>query len=417
MKITIKRSELLRALGVFKRFVDGRAAAAHRTIWFSSHADRPLVVSMQDKNDVYLSTNVPVLEFEREHKAENEAAFAGAVFKPFYKMLRYAPDAVTLELDPDLPNIRISFPGGSLACVTMDRAWRPQPALLRSGSAVGVEALAVALESVYRSASDDKTMDALSCVRLRSRGQDGLLAEALNGHQYQNALVADTDTSCTGWAGTLPKDGILLRRTDVARLIPLLRSDFLGDNPVAHVEEKTAERYDKVNGTTITEKSYVRLYLRGSRGVVSLTLGRYSYPNTDDFVAKGRAASNSLTTKAGEMHSALRMLHELTDEYNRALYINATPAGAVLSVKSNDLGGDFILDAECQGPLARIAFPAKNLLALVREFKKDETVLFRMPSAEGPCLITGDLHPGQETVLMPMKIVDDDWKPEEAEAV
>lgn len=412
MKITVKRAELLRALNVFKRFVDGRAPAYCRTIWFSSSADA-LVVEMEDKNDVYLSTSVPVVELERD---ENESGFAGAVFQPFFRMLRYAPDIITLELDPDLPNIRISFPGGSMSCAATDRAWRPKPAPKLGGNVVGVESLAVALESVYRSASDDDTMDALACVRLRSRGQDGILAEALNGHQYQNALAADSGPSCTGWTETLPQDGILLRRADVARLVPLLRSDFLGECPVANVEEKTVERYDKVNCTVSTETSFVRLHLRGTRGIVSLPLGRYKYPDTDGFVAKGRDATNSLATKADEMHSALRMLHELTDEHNRALYINATPAGAVLSVKSSDLGGDLILDAECQGQLSRIAFPAKNLLALVRAFKKDETVLFRMSSAEGPCLITGDQHPGQETVIMPMKIVED-WKPEEAEAI
>ena len=286
---------------------------------------------------------------------------------------------------------------------------------------VDADALSHALDRVWHSAGADKGMDALNCVRLHSLGDTGLMAEAMNGYQYQNAVVARSVEASAGWSNALPLEGILLRRADASRLVTVLRSGFLGDTVLAHVVMKErAGKPSRPDDGDVAEQVPAlipsRLFLCGTKGTISFVLPAYCYPNTALFLDKLRDAKNTLTASAGELCSALRLLAVLTSSANRAVYIDLAPEEAVLSVTSCDLSGSFALDADCQGPLKRIAFPLSNLLTLARRFKKDEHLLFTMLSDEGPCLITGDQHPAEGTVIMPMKILDDDFRREVAHA-
>ncbi len=402
MKATVKRADLFRVLGLIKPFVASKTLA-YRAIWLSAEKNRLTLEILNEKN-VGISCHIP---------AEVEDAAPGAAgldFRLLFKMLRYAPEKFTFEFSPASGNsVKMSFFGGSLSCVCVEPTWKQElPSWYGTGHVVSTTSLADALDRVWRGASTDNFADALTCVRLCFREGEGLLAEALNGHQYLNALVPDFLASQAGWQALLPADGILLRSRHAGPLVPFLRSGLLGKSVTAHVEKQ-----DKVFGSA-KKNVPARLFLCGGRCVMSLPLESFDYPATESFVKAGRNAPGSLSASAGEILSALRMLAEMTDDINRCVHITPSPAGALLSVKNGDLGGDFLLAAEVRGAPQRIAFPAASLLSMVRAYNKDETILFRMTSAEGPCLITGDQHPGQETILMPMKTVDL-W-PFEAEA-
>ena len=350
----------------------------------------------------------PAFQFHLEAEiSDEEDRVVGVNVRLLSRMLHSAPESVTLHIPRadgiNHTRVGISYPGAEFSLTVANPDWRQEllPRMAPDAVQVDVAALALALGKVYGSSSDDEGMWVLNCVHLRAdvvAGTAGLLAEAMNGHQYQGSRIP-----ASGWANILPASGVLIRRKHVVRLLPILRRNILGEDVKATVVlGDVGSRADRP----------LWLHLSGSRGMAQIPLYPEEYPNTESFLDKARKGGTSVIVTNRDLRRALTLVNAFDSTTDRSFTFQIEKESVVLHRKCNaSMESAKIwleIPAKCEGPLSRLAFSSGALLSLTRPFTADETIALRMSGPESPCLITGSDHHGDETILMPMKIVDEE---------
>lgn len=366
MNTNLTRTPLLRALAPFRAFA--HKYAARGTVWIGATPDALTFEALHEDGLWFCTSLAAAVEEPHEE-------LCGVAVQDFLRVLRYAPENITLVCNG---NVSVEFADGHINFDSVDDCWHsPQSPWADSTHTVPVDKLRNALARVYKSCSDDPQHNGINCVRLLP--QDGhVLVEALNGHMYRNSRFESA-----GLAALLPEKGLLIRRANVAILLSILHSHVLGDN------------------VTVTLKK--SLCLRGTRGAVSIPLCRAQFPNTEQFMEKARNATNTIAVQADALRRALRLATQATSDYAR--HVRLTPSPAALTVRANAGGLDVRCEelAVCKSEIRSILFPAAQLLGLLREYAAHESITLRMSGEKGPCLISGNYHAEQETLIMPMK--------------
>lgn len=411
MKITIPTAPLANALKFIRPYAVGPAYA--QAVWLVIHSGSLSLEFYNAHNDV------PAFRFPLAEDVTGESdRVVGVNARLLARMLHGAPSSIVLSIPRadgiSTTRIGILYPGAVLSLGVVPPEWQQEfPSVGNSARAeVSPSDLAHVLRAVYQSSNSDTGVDILNCVHVRVVTQKqsllgGLFAEAMNGHQYQSCSVED---SLSGWDAILPESGVFIRRQLVHKLLPFLRRGALGEHTTAVVEPGDAfSLFDKP----------ARLHLSGTGGtvVIPLYVQKQPYLDTEYFREKARKGKNSIVTNAGDLRRALATVNAFDHDALRA--VSLLPGYGILEVykKCNGIFDEaearLKIPAECAGhpatPVPRIDFPSASLLALLRPFGADETVTLRITNADGPCLITGDKHPHEETVVMPMKIVDEEW--------
>lgn len=399
MKLTIPTAPLALAL----RFIRPHSSSFRpSSVWLRVQGD---ILHITQHNP---SDNAPMFlcRIPAEGVVENRhEGTVGVEAGILARVLHMAPQFITLDIPQlsvrsyrlptphDGDTLRVEYPSCTFSLPVGEQYGQYQEALPAPAAALlplDAAALAAALAPVLRGVMSAVDMDSLSCVHLHTSAGGEVRVEAMDGHQYCACVLPGS-----GWGTMLPPAGILLKHWFARLLLRLLRSAYLGDNV----------RGGLVCGEKATP---AWLHLCGDSGEVFIPLAHYTYPNTSDFLAKARTGTNTLTASGRELKRAFSLLAAFTTKTSREVSIIMEAGGATVQrAKGMDgIAVDVTLDAETSGNLRKIAFPAEALRDLLRHFGADETITLRMLGAESACLITGDAHPHEETVVMPIKITE-----------
>lgn len=393
MNTTIPREQLLDALRVIKPFLPKEQS--RRIVWLTAVEDGLLLEYNLLDDGVYISRCIPGTT-----EGLNIVP-RGLLFDSLLKLVESTGRELTLIAKTDdngkeLVDVCLDYCLVTLECAASDwYSGKPKwPSLVHDLD--DVDGLRTAIASVLGSVAEDEDLVALSCVRVRTV-EGEVLAEGMNRYQYQSCRVAVNG----GLADLVPESGFLIRRAPAKRLLPLLNACFLGELCQVAIEYSQNER-----------KTPLRLYLGGEGGSVCVPLESFVYPKTD-FRDRCLESQSFARLPAGQFANALRVFSVVSTLTNGAVTLELDPCLRLTmqhpSGYLTPLSCLSVLQAETGGSLKRIAFSAANLYRLVKSFAPDEEVCLRMSTKEGPCLVTGSEHPDLETVIMPMKIFDEEY--------
>jgi DNA polymerase-3 subunit beta len=114
-----------------------------------------------------------------------------------------------------------------------------------------------------------------------------------------------------------------------------------------------------------------------------------------------------------ECIESLSRLSIFNTDNDRCTYFEFTETELRMTSQGQDTGSaDEILEAEYKGDIDKIAFPSRNLMEVLGHYES-KRVGFHFTGVEGPCGISGKDDPDYTVIIMPMKITDTTYYPEE----
>jgi len=230
--------------------------------------------------------------------------------------------------------------------------------------------------------SDDEAADAIACLCLKPRADQRIDACGLNGHQFAVTTFAHDDLHAS-----LPAEGLLIQKKYVSELRKWLATDEIE--------------------LSITEK---RLFVRNGDGRETISLPRsgHTYPDYSTFLNRlsgSDGAVSHLNLDRRECQEALDRLSIFNTDNDRCTYFELHAQEAVLSASGQETGSATeSLEVTYDGAIDRIAFPTKNLMDILTHYQSEKLDL-TLTGPEGPCGIGGSEDPDYSVLIMPMKIV------------
>jgi DNA polymerase-3 subunit beta len=120
-----------------------------------------------------------------------------------------------------------------------------------------------------------------------------------------------------------------------------------------------------------------------------------------------------LSLNRKECLEALDRLTIFNTDTDRCTYFDFNGNEAVLSARGQDTGSaSEYLEVEYSGDISKIAFPTRNLMEILTHFAS-EKLEFTLTGAEGPCGIAGDEDREYTVLIMPMKIMEQQYYTED----
>ena len=386
MKIRIKKDQIIEGLQQAGSIIPAKAGAAYlRSIWLNAK-DGHISIMTTDANT----------EFTGTYEAEvEEEGLAGVLGRIFVDLIRQCP-AGQLELMEDDQQHNLIVRKGRQGRYKLPvyssewfQAFAPFPAedpVLWSG-----DFLLDLIEKILFCIDDDEARDAMSCLCFMPRENGKIQACGMNGHQFA-MLSFINDELCA----KLPEKGLLVQK----KYLPDLKKWL----PAEDIELNLSDK---------------RLFFKGREGTETLSIVRasnYEYPDYNVFLSRleGEAPA-SLEINRKEAIDVLKRLVVFAPESGQpCVLIRFSPKETTFTARGSDGSARESMEAMYRGELEEIAFPTRDLLEILNHFSS-EKIRMDFTAAEGPCGISGEDDRDYLVVLMPMRVANELFYPEDNE--
>lgn len=385
MKIRVNKDKIIEGLQKAGGIIPAKSGAAYlRSIWLDAK-----------NGHISLMTTDANTEFTGTYEAEvEEEGLAGVLGRLFVDLVRQCPDGM-LELTVDTQKSsllvrqgrhgRYKLPVYSAEWFQSFAPFPEEGAVLWSG-----DVLQDIIDKILFCIDDDEERDAMSCLCFMPCANGKIQACGMNGHQF--ALVSFiNDDLCA----KLPEKGMLIQK----KFLPDIKKWL----PAEDIELNLSDK---------------RLFLKGRDGTEILSIVRavnYKYPDYNVFLSRLEGdVPASLELHRKEAIDALKRLVVFAPESGQpCVLMRFSPHELTLVAKGSDGSARESMEAAANtGDLTEIAFPTRDLLEILGHFAS-EKIRMSFTGPEGPCGITGDDDREYMVILMPMRVANDSFFPEE----
>lgn len=352
---------------------------------------RSLWLKAEGQNLTLMATDASV-EFVGTYPVDmKEAGLTGVNGRAFVELLRRLPQGeLRMKLDEKTGALLLEQGRRSYKLPVSDATWfqefsafPEEGAILWSG-----DIFQEIIDKVFYCISDEEAGSAIACLYMKPKENGHVDVCGLNGHQFAVTSFVHEEL-----CGRLPAEGLLIQRKYVAELRKWLGTDEIELN--------------------ITDK---RIFLRNGSKKETLSLPRsnYVYPDYMAFLSRLQGDGASvLTLSRKECQEALDRLTIFNTETDRCTYFDLSTNEAVLSAKGQDTGSAAeYIETKYAGTVNRIAFPTRNLMEILNHFTSEE-LEFTLTGTEGPCGVHGKDDHDYTVLIMPMKIVEQEYYAED----
>ncbi len=387
MFLKVFKDDIIEGLQKSANIIPAKTGAAFlRTIWLKAENDSLNIMST-DSN----------LEFCGSYQTDIvEEGLAGVQGRSFYELIRKLPAGqITLKLDNDKNNLLIEQGSRKYTLPTNDESWFQNFTAFPEEETVfwSGDFLQELIDKISYCIGEEDTMEAIACMSLKPLAIDSaeekyVEACGLNGHQFAMYRFQHDDLYAM-----LPEEGALIQRKYLSELRKWLSTD--------EIELNTSNK---------------RLFFRTAdkRETFSLPLSFYQFPDYHNFLVKlDTDETSKLISDRAEMIDALERLLIFNTENNRCTYLSFQPKEIELTTQGQEVGTAMeTLEVEFEGDLKKIAFPTRNLIEIMNHYES-ESLTFTLTGPEGPCGLRGGDDKDYLVIIMPMKIVDEEYYSEE----
>lgn len=382
MRFSAEKNNIIEGILKAASILPAKAGAAYlRSIWLKAENDA-LSVMTTDAN----------IEFTGTYKAQvEEPGLVGVPARSFADLVRQLPSGeLRVSADTDGSSLTLKQGKRTYKLPVNGPEWFQEFSEYPDGEVAlwSGDVLQEILERVMFCIDDEDTKEATACVCFKATQKDTFEVCGLNGHQF--AMVTVTEP---GVWGLLQKGDLLIQRKYLSDIKKWLNGGEIELN--------------------LSEK---RLYLKSVDGAETLSVprARYQYPDYNVFLSKMDGDNLSrLTISRKDSIDSLGRILVFNTESDRCVFMNLDPGELRLSSQGGEGSAQETLDALYEGSITKIAFPTKNLMEIFGHFSSDKIHL-AFTGEEGPCGVRGD----DETypyivIIMPMKVSDQSYYPEE----
>lgn len=384
MKVKVFRDDIIEGLHKSANIIPLKTGAAFlRTIWLKGE-DQNLAILATDSN----------IEFHGVYPSEIiEPGLIGVQGRNFYDLMKKLPPGeISLSLDEKGQNMLIQQGKRNYKLPTNDASWFQNFSEFPEEGAIpwSGNKIQSIIDQIAYCISDEDDMEAATCISLKA-SDDAAKIEicGLNGHQF--AMMSLEDEALYA---LITEGNVLIQKKYLNELKKWLTVDDVELN--------------------ISEK---RLFLRTSNGQenFSMPLSSYTYPDYNNFLT--RLSSGDICrvqVNREELMDALDRLILFNSENNRCTYFLFNADGQLeLSSQGQEVGSATeYLDVQREGEVDKIAFPTRSMIEILNHFESD-TVKLIITGTEGPCGVQGEADKDYTVIIMPMKIVEEQYYSEE----
>lgn len=383
MFLYINKKNIIDGLQKVANIIPVRSGAAYlRTLWLKAE-NTTLTIMATDAN----------IEFTGCYEATiKESGLVGVNGRNLIDLIRRLPsEELCLRLDSAANTLIIEQGRRTYKMPINDPVWfQPLTPFPEEGSVIwSADFFQEAIDQVSFCISDDEGSDAISCLYIQNSNDGYINICGLNGHQFAITRFINNELS-----EKIPQEGILIQKKYITEL-----RKWLGDEEIE---------------IAITEK---KLFVRSihSKETVSLPRALFTYPDYTAFLSKLTGENlSTLHIQRKDCLEALDRISIFNTDSDRCTYFEIQQKEVTLSAQGQDTGSaNEQLDASFKGSINKIAFPTKNLMEIFNHYQSSAITL-TMTTTEGPCGITGEEDKEYTVIIMPMKIVEQNYYTEEA---
>lgn len=372
MKLTIDRSDLLRALSHVQSVVERRNTIPILSNVLLSAGAGALKLTATD------------LDIEAIDSADAQVAQEGALTAPaqtLFDVVRKLPETALIDLEflPDNQRLSIQAGRSRFALPTLP-AGDFQTMTKDEGSvhfSLDVSDLKRLIDKTRFAISTEETRYYLNGVYLHiHEGDEGarLRAVATDGHRLALSEV-DAPEGASGLAGVIiPRKAV----SEVRRLI------------------------DGFDGIVEISASEAKIVFKAGPAVLTTKLIDGSFPDYVRVIPK----NNELTLKAGNvaLEKAVDRVATVSAERSRSVKMSLETDKVILTVNHAETGhGVEEVEGEYGGEPMEIGFNARYLLDVFQQVDGDE-ILFDFNDPASPALVRDPADPASRYVLMPLRV-------------
>ena len=376
MYCVVSKEKIIDGLQKAASIIPARSAAAYlRSLWLNA-----------ENGTLTIMTTDASIEFTGSYDVDvREEGLTGVNGRAFVDLVRKLPQGeLHLHLDKNSGSLILEQGRRSYKLPVSDATWfQPLSNFPADGGVTWAgDFLHEIIDRVSFCISDDEAADAIACLCLKPRADKRIDACGLNGHQFAVTTFAHDDLHAC-----LPADGLLIQKKYVSELRKWLATDEIELN--------------------ITDK---RLFVRSgdNREMISLPRSGHSYPDYSAFLGRLSGAGGEVShlhLDRRECQDSLDRLSIFNTDNDRCTYFELHAQEAVLSASGQDTGSATeSLEVGYDGSIERIAFPTRSLMDILTHYQSEKLDL-TLTGAEGPCGIGGADDPDYTVLIMPMKIV------------
>jgi DNA polymerase-3 subunit beta len=378
----VNKEQVIDGLQKAAGIIPTRTGAAYlRSLWMKTQA-QSLTIMATDAS----------IEFTGIYPVDmKEEGLTGVNGRAFVELVRRLPQGdLRMKLDAKTGALLLEHGRRSYKLPVSDSTWfqnlAPFPetgTVLWSG-----DIFQEIIDKVFYCISDEEAGSAISCLYMKAREGGRVDVCGLNGHQF--ALTSFVEESL---CAALPVEGLLIQRKYVNELRKWLGTDEIE--------------------ISITDK---RLFLRNSnkQEMLSLPRSNHTYPDYMAFLSRlNNPGASKLNLSRKECFEALDRLTIFNTDTDRCTYFDFNGNEAALSARGQDTGSaSEYLEVEYSGDISKIAFPTRALMEILTHFDSDQ-LEFTLTGTEGPCGITGKDDKEYTVLIMPMKIMEQQYYAED----
>lgn len=372
MKLTIDRSDLLRALGHVQSVVERRNTIPILSNVLLSAGPSGLTLTATD------------LDIEAVDSAEASVDQEGAVTAPaqtLFDVVRKLPDAseVSLEFVPDNQRLSIQAGRSRFALPTLP-ASDFQTLAKDQGSVhfqIDANDLKRLIDKTRFAISTEETRYYLNGVYLHiadDGGETKLRAVATDGHRL---ALSEVDAP----RGSADLKGVIIPRKAVSEIRRLI-DGFDGDLDVSASQSK--------------------IVFTAGRATLTTKLIDGSFPDYVRVIPKGN--DKFLTVNNTELEKAVDRVATVSAERSRSVKLSLSEDKLTLTVNHAETGhGVEEVEGQYSADALEIGFNAKYLLDVSQQIDGDE-VVFEFNDPASPALVRDPSDPASQYVLMPLRV-------------
>lgn len=382
MLLHIKKEHIIDGLQKVANIIPTRSGAAYlRTLWMKAE-DTTLTLLATDAN----------IEFTGCYEAKvTEPGLVGVNGRNLVDLIKRLPaEELCLQLDSTTGTLIIEQGRRIYKMPVNDPVWF-QPLMtfpIEESVIWSADFLQEVIDRVSFCISDDEGSDAISCLYIQRSSDNYINICGLNGHQFAITRFINTEL-----AEKIPESGILIQKKYITEL-----RKWLGDEEIE---------------IAITEKKFFSRTIN-KQETISIPRALFTYPDYTAFLSRLEGDNMSLLKiQRKDCLEALDRISIFNTDSDRCTYFETNENEVTLSAQGQDTGSaNEQLDALYNGTIQKIAFPTKNLMEILNHYQSPAVTL-TMSSVEGPCGIAGEEDKDYTVIIMPMKIVEQNYYTEE----